>query len=105
MRFTFIAAEKAEFPIAVLCRVLQVSRSGFYAWGRRTPSAHAQEDGRLRPLVGQAFARGRRAYGSPRVHRELVESGVRVSRKRVIRLMQEEGLVARPRKRFKDHNR
>jgi len=101
VRFAFVAAEKADFPIATMCRVLRVSRSGFYAWRGRPVSGRTQEDARLRRLVREAHERGRRYYGSPRVHRELAEGGTRVSRKRVIRLMQAEGLVARPRTRFK----
>ncbi len=101
MRFRFIGAEKAEHPIARLCRCLQVTRSGFYAWRRRPESAHAQADRRLRVAVRAAFERSRRRYGSPRIHRELRDEDVRVSRKRVVRLMREEQLQARPRKRFK----
>ena len=97
----FINAEKAEFPIARLCHVLQVSASGFYAWRRRPESAHAQTDRRLRVLVRAAFDESHHRYGSPRVHEDLIEQDIRVSRKRVVRLMQEEGLKARMRKRFK----
>jgi transposase-like protein len=82
-------------------RVARCSRSGFYAWRRRAPSAHAREVDQLRVQVRAAHEIGRRYYGSPRVHRELRASGVRVSRKRVIRLMQEQGLVARVRRRYK----
>jgi len=85
----------------MLCRCLKVTRSGFYAWRRRPESAHTQVDRRLRVVVRAAFERSRRRYGSPRIHRDLREDDVRVSRKRVVRLMREEGLQARPRKRFK----
>jgi transposase InsO family protein len=78
-----------------------VTRAGFYAWQRRPESAHAQTDRRLRVVVRAAFERRRRRYGSPRIHRDLRDEDVRVSRKRVVRLMREEGLQARPRKRFK----
>jgi transposase InsO family protein len=102
VKFAFIAAKMAEFPITVLCRVLEVSRAGFYASVGRPPSSRTVEDRRLRVLVREAHERSRRTYGSPRVHVELAEShGVFVSRKRVIRLMQEAGLRARARKRFK----
>ncbi len=84
-----------------MCRCLKVTRSGFYAWRRRPESAHAQGDRRLRVAVRAAFERSRRRYGSPRIHRELRDDDVRVSRKRVVRLMREEGLQARPRNRFK----
>ena len=101
MRFRFIGAEKAEHAVTRLCRCLAVTRSGFYAWQRRPESPHAQADRRVRVAVRAAFERSRRRYGSPRIHRDLREDDLRVSRKRVVRLMQEEGLQARPRKRFK----
>jgi transposase InsO family protein len=106
VRFSFIHAQKAETPpiatIAELCRALNVSRSGFYAWCSRPPSEHAVTDDRLRVLIHEAHAKGRLKYGSPRVHRALKKQHVKVSRKRVVRLMQEEGLVGRQKKRFKN---
>ena len=86
--------------VTTLCRVLRVTRSEFYAWCVRPPSSHAHTDTRLRAQVRTYFEASRRRYGSPRIHRDLDEAGERVSRKRVVRLMQEEGLVARARKRF-----
>jgi putative transposase len=78
-----------------------VSASGYYAWCRRPESAHAQRDRRLKVLVRASFETSKQRYGSPRIHEDLIEQRERVSRKRVIRLMQEEGLQARARKRFK----
>jgi putative transposase len=101
MRFTFIAAKKAEHTVSILCRCLRVTRSGFYAWQRRPESMHARDDRRLNVLVRASFEGSKRRYGSPRVHEDLLEQQEHVSRKRVIRLMQEEGLQARKRKRFK----
>jgi putative transposase len=101
VKFAFIAAEKAAYPIRVLCRCLRVSRSGFYASRRRPESKHAETDRRLRVLVRASFDASRRRYGSPRVHADLTDEKVPVSRKRVARIMREEGLKARPRKRFK----
>jgi transposase InsO family protein len=83
-----------------LCRALDVASSGFYAWCRRPESPHAQRDRRLRVLVRASFDESKHRYGSPRIHEDLLEQHIRVSRKRVIRLMQEDGLKARPRKRF-----
>ncbi|HVQ15308.1 MAG TPA: IS3 family transposase [Vicinamibacterales bacterium] len=99
--FALIHARKALFPIATMCDVLGVSASGYYAWSRRPESAHAQRDRQVRVLVRASFDASKHRYGSPRIHEELREQDVRVSRKRVIRLMQEEGLKARARKRFK----
>jgi transposase InsO family protein len=101
MRFAFIAAEKASFTVVALCRVLDVSESGFYAWQKRETSAHDRKDLRLQVLIKAFFEKSRRTYGSPRLHRDLVEAGERVGRNRVIRIMQKEGLRARPRKRFR----
>src|SRR5687768_15776487 len=101
VRFRFIAAEKASHSVTILCRCLQVARSGFYAWQRRPESAHARRDRHLRVLVRASHDASRRAYGRPRIWKDLVEEGERVSEKRVGRLMREEGVVARPRRRFK----
>ena len=101
MKSAWIAAEKATFRISQLCRALGVVPSGYYAWVRRPASARAQRDRRLKVLVRASHDASKRRYGSPRIHRDLVEQGELVSRKRVIRLMQEEGLEARARKRFK----
>lgn len=93
--------EKANFPIAILCRTLKVSRSGYYVWEARPESKRSQDDRRLSMLVRAAHEAGRCYYGSPRVLRELREQGVRIGRNRIIRLMRLLGLVARRRRRFK----
>jgi putative transposase len=101
VKFAFIDAEKAFHRITKLCRLLKVSRAGFYAWCGRAPSPRAIEDARLTILVREAHERSRRTYGSPRVHAELEAQEVFVSRKRVIRLMRAEKLAARQRRRFR----
>jgi putative transposase len=101
MRFTFIAAKRAEHTVTILCRCLRVTRSGFYAWQGRAESTHARDDRRLKVLVQASFHASKERYGSPRIHEDLIEQRERVSRKRVIRLMQEDGLKARARKRYK----
>ena len=101
MRFAFIHTEKARCTVQALCRALDVSPSGFYAWCRRPESAHAQRDRQLRVLIRASHEASRYRYGSPRVHEDLIEQGVPISRKRVVRLMRAEGLTARVRKRFK----
>ena len=100
MRFRFIVVEKAHHTVTILCRCLQVTTSGFYAWRRRPESTHAVDDRRLTVLVRASFEESQHRYGSPRVHEDLIEQQERVSRKRVVRLMQEEGLKARVRKRY-----
>lgn len=94
-------AETATHSIRTLCRCLQVTRSGFYAWGKRPASSHQQTDDRLPVLVRASFTQSKQRYGSPRIYEDLIEQGVAVSRKRVVRLMQEEGLKARQRRRYK----
>ena len=71
MRFAFIAAEKATFPVRLLCRTLQVSRAGFYAWQARPPAPRVGADERLGLEIAAIHAESRQRYGSPRVHAEL----------------------------------
>jgi transposase InsO family protein len=99
--FAWIETEKAGFPISKACQVMRVSSSGYYASRGRPESTHTRDDRRLRVLVRASFDESRRRYGSPRVYRDLIEQGIQVSPKRVARLMQEDGLKARARKRFK----
>lgn len=101
MTFAFIQAEKGVWPIAVQCEVLEVSRSGFYAWQARKPSARQVEDARITEAVEESHKRSRETYGSPRIHRVLRSRGIRVGRKRIARLMRESGLHAKRRRRFR----
>jgi len=100
MKFAFIAQEVA-FPVETMCRVLNVTRSGFYAWKKRPKPARAKSDAQLAAKVAAAHQRSRKTYGSPRVHRELKAQGVRVGKKRVERLMRENGLQGRSKRRYK----
>jgi putative transposase len=90
--FRFIAAERAQQPISLMCRVLGVSRSGFHAWDGRALSQRALVDARLTSQIREIHARSRDSYGVRRVHLELRDEGVRVGRKRVERLMRQAGL-------------
>ena len=101
MKFAFICEEKVAFPIAVLCRVLTVSPSGYYASQGRPASPRARRDEALARRVEAAHLASKRRYGSPRVHAELKAVGDKVGRKRVARLMRERNLVARTRRRFR----
>ena len=100
MRFEFIQAEKTEYPVAMLCRVLGVRRSGLYAFARRQESNRARENRLLLLHIRDAHVESRRTYGSPRVHAELVDRGFRVGRNRIARLMRLDGIQARHRRRF-----
>ena len=97
-----VEAEKATWPISKACRALGVSRPGYYAWRRRPESARVRDDRRLAVKVRESFERSRQTYGSPRILADLAAQGEQVSRKRVIRLMAEQGLVARVRRRYKN---
>jgi putative transposase len=98
-RYRFIHAERATYPVTVLCRVLRVARSAYYAWARRGVSARARADEALAAQIVAAHERSRRTYGAPRIHAELRASGVRCARKRVARLMRAAGLVGCHRRR------
>jgi putative transposase len=99
-RYRFIAAEKANYPVSLLCRVLGVSRQAFYAWHDRGPSARERADQQLLERITQIHRDSRGTYGAPRVHAELREDyGIRCGRKRVARLMRTHGLVGCHRRR------
>ena len=101
MRFALIDAEKAHYPVAVLCAALGVSRSGYYAWQDRPAPARTKADEQLGVAIAAVHHRSRRTYGSPRVHAELRARGLRVGKKRVARVMRENGLAARRKRRFR----
>ncbi len=100
MKYQFIAEHRCEYAITTMSRVLEVSVSGYYTWSKRPPSQRSREDARLAERVKTAFQANRRVYGSPRIHAELHAQGIHCARKRVARLMREQGLFAqRPRHR------
>jgi putative transposase len=90
--FKLIDAEKASYPISLLCQALGVSRSGYYDWKDRSPSKRDTENAALTEKIKEIHTRSRQIYGYPRVHAELRALGVRCSRKRVARLMRKAGL-------------
>jgi putative transposase len=95
-------AHQARYPIATMCRVLEVSRSGYYAWCQQTPSTHARRDAELKRRIRQIHQSSDGTYGRPRIFAELKEEGELVAEKRIGRLLKEEGLqgVSRRRKVF-----
>ena len=101
MRFELIDAAKEEFPVTRLCQVLEVSPSGYFAWRSRPASPRQREDLVLLAHVRSAFIQSHKTYGSPRVTRELQDAGLTVGRRRTARLMRENGLKARQKRRFK----
>ena len=90
--YRFIAAEAGHHPVALSCRVLGVSRAGYYAWRERPPSARARADAALTDVIHAIHRQSRGAYGAPRVHAELQATGRRHGRKRVARLLRQAGL-------------
>jgi transposase InsO family protein len=99
-KYAAIHAHRDRFAVRLMCAALDVSPSGYYASQRRAPSRRAERDARLRLVVRTVFRETKGRYGSPRIHDELTAAGERTSEKRVARLMREDGLVARRRRRF-----
>jgi putative transposase len=90
--YELIEAERTSFPVQLMCRMLGVSKSGYYGWRDRPPSKRSRENEALDAKIREIHWRSRETYGSPRVHAELGALGARCSRKRVERLMREAGL-------------
>lgn len=100
MKFAFIQAQKARFPVRRLCAVLGVTRSGFYAWSTRPEAARTRANRQLALEVAALYRARRQRYGSPRLCAELRAQGRRVGRHRVARLLRAQGLRARPKRGF-----
>jgi putative transposase len=101
MRYRFIDAEKAHYPIRLMCRVLEVASSGYYAWRGRGPSRRAQANERLLVEIRACHGKSRGTYGSPRIHRTLSSSQRRVSKHRIARLMQVCGIRSKHRRKYR----
>ncbi len=101
MKFAFIDTEKAHMSLSRLCAFAGVSISGYYAWKHRLPSRRQLDDMIILAHIRNQFALSRETYGSPRMHVELNEEGIRAGRHRTARLMRENGLKARQKTRFK----
>ena len=93
-------ANQADYPITMMCRLLGVSTSGYYAWKARGPSARDRGDAELTEKIRQFHQASKGIYGAPKIHADLAEDGIRVSRKRVARLMREAGLQGVTRRKF-----
>ncbi|GEO16978.1 transposase [Microvirga aerophila] len=101
MRFRLIDVAKEDFPVTRLCQVLDVSPSGYFAWRSRLASPRQRADLVLLAHIRSAFTLSNETYGSPRMTRELQDEGLSVGRRRTARLMRENGLKARQKRRFK----
>ncbi len=100
MKFAFIHAKKACWPVVVMCEVPDVSPSEYYAWRDRPAPSKASQDAQLVIGIKSSHRAGRGCYGSPRVHRMLRREGLCVGKKRIKRLIRCEGLTGRRRKPF-----
>jgi putative transposase len=94
-----VRANQAKYSVRRMCALLGVSPSGYYTWSRRVQPSARRTDKELREQIRAIYERSRGTYGSPRVHAELAATGTHVSRKRVARLMREQGLVGASRRR------
>jgi putative transposase len=99
VRFRFVAAERAQHRVSRLCRVLGVTRQGFYAWRHRELSARRVQDQQLKELILEAHQKSWHTYGVPRMHAELHDQGIQIAKKRVARLMRELGIEGVSRRR------
>lgn len=99
--YEFVEQEKATHAVTTLCRVLDVSPSGYWAWRRREPSARAHADAQLSAQIMQIHQASRGTYGAPRIHAELAAQGTRCGRKRVARLMRLVGIAGCHRRRMR----
>ena len=101
MKYACIERRRNRYPVRMMCHLLHVSRSGYYAWRSRPESCREQRDRELLPQIRQVHGKSRGVYGSPRVHAELAAAGVLVGRHRVARLMRLERLRGCPKRRFR----
>jgi transposase InsO family protein len=101
MRYAFIQEHRQQWPVTVQCHVLEVTRSGFYAWIRREPSARAQRRAELTHQIREAHMASRQIYGAPRIHQELLAKGQRCNRKTVAKCMREAGIRAKTHRQFR----
>lgn len=99
--YELVEAEKAYFPVEAVCKAAGVSRSAYYAWRSATPSQRAVANDRLLAEIRAIHAEHRERYGSPRIRAELRDRGLEAGKHRVARLMRENGIKARPRRRFR----
>jgi len=100
MRYQFIRDNTALYPVALMCGVLEVSRSGYYDWRDRPASPRTLRREQLAVQVKDAFIESKQTYGSPRITLELADAGFRASRNTIAKIMQQEGISARVPKRF-----
>lgn len=100
MKYAFIRAHSEDYSVTRLCQVLEVSPSGYYAWRDRPESMRARQSRELATKISLFHKASRGIYGSPRIHRDLTESGERVGKNRVARIMRQHGIQSRMARKF-----
>ncbi len=105
MRYRFIRDHREAFPVSRMCRFLEVGRSGFYAWLNRPESLRSRENQRWVVEIKALHKESRQTYGSPRVHADLKDRGYAIGKHRVARLMRENGIVSKHRKKVQSNDR
>ena len=101
MKYEFMQEHRERYRLQSMCKVLKVSRSGYYAWKGRRPSNRQQVNKELLESIREVYKKSRKVYGSPRITEELNEHGIRCGKNRVARIMKENGIRAYIRKKFK----
>jgi transposase InsO family protein len=101
MRYAFIRNHREAFPVGLMCQVLEVGKSGFYAWLKRSESPRHQENRRLLVAIKAVHQRSRQTYGSPRIHADLNANGHSCGKHRVAQLMRKYGVVSRHKRKFR----
>jgi len=101
MKYRFISVHRETFKVGRMCRLLKVSRSSYYAWLKRPESMRSRENRRLKDKIRVLHKASHGIYGSPRIHRDLVDDGIRCGKNRVARIMREAGIRSRTKRKFK----
>lgn len=92
MRYRFVQAEKVNYPVLIICRVMRVSRSGYYRWNKRPVSAREEMNQIMLVRIREIHEGSRGTYGSPRIHHACKQEGLGAGRHRVARLMKVNGI-------------
>jgi putative transposase len=101
VKYAWIYQQHAEFSVTSMCRLLEVSRSGYYEWRNRPPSAQVDTNQQVQEKVQRYFAQGRGTYGTRRIKHLLAQEGLQVSRRRIGRMLAQAGLRCKTRRKFK----
>ncbi|MCP3895727.1 MAG: IS3 family transposase [Bacteroides sp.] len=101
MKYRFISANRETFKVGHICKLLNVSRSGYYAWLKRPKSRRARDNQALEDKIRVLHSASHGIYGAPKIHQDLVDAGIRCGKNRVARIMRKASLRSRTRRKFK----